>query len=486
MSSQRLIDEPGDWVMNLFPPPSPRVLFWTLCILLAAVFNGRAAPLPDPNTSPIQHVVVVMMENRSFDHLLGWMTNAAGRQAGLTYTNLAGQAFSTFPLAPDYQGCGHFDPNHSYAGGRVEYNNGLCDGWLRATNNDEFAIGYYVAADLPFLSAAATNWTVCSNYFSSIMAETFPNRIYQHAAQTDRLENTLDLCTLPTIWDRLSDAGLSARYYFSDLPMLALWGTKYLPITRTISSFYADCASGSLPNVCFVEPRFLGAAEGLSEDDHPHSDIRAGEAFLNQVYQAITASPNWSNTVMVINFDEWGGFFEHVPPPTAPIPTADQTAGNQDGRLGFRVPCIVISPWARRGYVAPERYEHTSILSLIEWRWNLPALTVRDQTAQNLVQTLDFSQTNYFRPQFAVPPGPFGAPCTNSTWITQSGTNLTVHWLSDSKLESSMVVTGPWNTVTNATAPYTFGPTNSVQFFRVTDKWAALVQKAREFGFPGF
>ncbi|MGI8965457.1 MAG: alkaline phosphatase family protein [Limisphaerales bacterium] len=450
------------------------------------VFKAKLVALPDPTNCPIQHVVVVMMENRSFDHLLGWMTNANGRQAGLTYTNNSGQAFSTYPLAPDYQGCSYFDPDHSYAGGRVEFNNGAGDGWLRANSNDLFSIGYYTRADLPFLSAAATNWTICSNYFSAIMAETYPNRIYQHAAQTDRLTNSLALSTLPTIWDRLSDAGLSRRYYFSDIPLIALWGIKYLPISRTISSFYDDCVAGTLPNVSFVEPRFFNESLGTSRDDHPHADIRNGEVFLNQVYQAVTLSPNWSNTVMVINFDEWGGFFDHVAPPTAPITPADQAVGNLDGRLGFRVPCLVISPWAKRGFVASGQYDHTSILNMIEWRWNLAPLTIRDQTAQNLAQVLDFSQTNYIAPQFIVPSGPFGVACPLTTWITRSGTNTTVHWLSDASLQTAPTVTGPWSVVTNANAPYTFLPTNQMQFFRVVDKWTSLVDKARQFGFPGF
>jgi phospholipase C len=459
-----------------------------LALVVSLLFAGwnLSAQLPDPSNSPIQHVVVVMMENRSFDHMLGWMTNAGGVQAGLTYTNNSGQALSTYPLAPNYQGCDYYDPDHSYSGGRVEFNNGACDGWLRAGNNDIFCIGYYEATNLPFMAAAATNWTVCSNYFAPIMSETYPNRIYQHAAQTDRLENTLDLCSLPTIWDRLNDAGLSRRYYYSDIPLLALWGIKYVPISRPISSFYDDCVAGTLPNVSFVEPRFFNETLGTSADDHPHADIRNGEVFLNQVYQAIVASPNWSNTVMVINFDEWGGFFEHVPPPTAPIPAADQAAGNQDGRLGFRVPCIVISPWAKRGYVAPQQFDHTSILKMIEWRWNLPPLTVRDETAQNLALALDFSQTNYIAPQFNVPQGPFGAPCPLTTWITQSGTNTTVHWLSDSKLFGAPTLDGPWAVISNAVPPYTFSGTNNMQFFRVVDKWTALVEKAREFAFPGF
>src|ERR1051325_3165360 len=162
-----------------------------LALLAAAAVlikvSSPAAKLPDPEQSGINHIVVGMMENRSFDHLLGWLPGADGKQAGLSYTDTNGVAHSTYPLAPDFQGCGHPDPDHDYAGGRVEYDNGACDGWLRAGQNDIFSIGYYQQPDLSFLGVAATNWTVCDNYFASIMAGTYPNRLYQHAAQTDRL-----------------------------------------------------------------------------------------------------------------------------------------------------------------------------------------------------------------------------------------------------------------------------------------------------------
>ena len=266
-----------------------------------------AKPKPRPQQSGIQHFVVVTMENRSFDHFLGWVPGADGRQAGLTYLDRAGVPHATYSLTGDYQGCAHPDPDHSYDGGRIEYNNGACDGWLQAGENDEFAIGYYPPSDLPFYAASAPGWTCCDRYFSAIMAETWPNKIYQHAAQTDRLDNTLQVCTLPTIWDRLADHSLQGLYYFSDVPFTAIWGLKYLPITRHISRFFADCAAGTLPHVSFVDPRFIGEDIGITNDDHPHADIRNGQAFLNAIYRAVTTSPNWASTVLVINYDEWGG-----------------------------------------------------------------------------------------------------------------------------------------------------------------------------------
>jgi phospholipase C len=372
--------------------------------------KGKKATLND-----VQHIVVVMMENRSFDHFLGWLPGANGRQSGLTYIDQAGAPHPTHPLAPDYQGCGHPDPDHSHPAGLVEYNGGKCDGWLRAGNNDIYAIGYYTQNDLPFLGQAAPAWTTCDRYHAATLAETYPNRIYQHAAQTDRLLNTLDICPLPTIWDRLAQSKISGRYYFSDVPLLALWGSKYVSISNLISQFYSDCAAGTLPAVSFVEPKFAGEEEGMSADDHPHSDIRNGEVFLNTVYNAVANSPNWANTVMVITFDEWGGFFDHVPPTAAPIPPADAAAGNKDGLRGFRVPAVIVSPWAKRRSINSGLFDHTSILRMIEERWKLKPLTVRDSTANNLADVLDFSQTNLIAPRFTVPTGPFGDLCAQTT-----------------------------------------------------------------------
>jgi phospholipase C len=352
----------------------------------------------------IQHIVLVTMENRSFDHFLGWVPGAEGRQAGLTYLDRAGQPQATYTLAPDYQGCDHPDPDHSYDGGRLEYNHGACDGWLRAGDNDAYAIGYYTADDLPLYAGLAQHWLTCDGYFAAIMAPSYPNRIYQHAAQTDRLDQSLAISSLPTIWDRLAAHGLEGRYYYTDVPTLALWGTKYRAIAHPLLRFLADCRAGTLPHVAFVDPKFLGAALGTSWDDHPHADIRNGQAFVNLIYKAVVSSPNWPNTVLVITYDEWGGFFDHVPPPAAaPLPPADQAAGHQDGLRGFRVPAFLISPWTPRGTVGHGLYDHTSVLRLIEWRWELPPLTVRDATANNLADLLDFSHPQLEAPTIAVP-----------------------------------------------------------------------------------
>src|SRR5689334_14749028 len=140
---------------------------------LLAPAEAAAAALPAPGSSGIDHIVVVCMENRSFDHLLGWLPGANGRQAGLSYVDPAGASHPTHHLTTT-QGCAWADPDHSYSGGRTEYNGGACDGWLLA--NDVFSIGYYERGDLPFLGNAAPVWTVCDRFFASTMGPTFPYR----------------------------------------------------------------------------------------------------------------------------------------------------------------------------------------------------------------------------------------------------------------------------------------------------------------------
>ena len=283
----------------------------------AAVLAGaRRTPLlaarPDftrPHREQFRHVVVATLENRSFDHFLGWLPFADGCQAGLVYTDRQGGRHATRRLAPDFQGCGHPDPDHSWAGGRVAFAGGACDGWLRAGANDEFAIGYYAGGDLPFLGRAALDWTVCDRYFAAMMGPTFPNRLYLNAGTTDRIENLGTLCTLPTIWDRLA----------------------------------------------------------------------------------------WPRTLLVITFDEWGGFFDHVPPTVAP--DVDPAYALR----GFRVPCLLVSPWSRRGGAVSTTFDHASILRMIEQRWKLRPLSVRDETANSLADALDFTEPDLDAPGYEVP-----------------------------------------------------------------------------------
>jgi phospholipase C len=354
---------------------------------------GACAPTPSPRPvvpyGPagevgIDHIVVVMMENRSLDHLLGWVPGVDGKQAGLTFVDNDGTVHETHHMT-EFVTCEYQDPDHSYDGGRVELNGGACDGFL-LTSKDTFPIGYYEQDDLPTLGRLAPAWTVCDRYFAATMGPTFPNRIYQHAGATDRGHNTIDICQLPTIWDRMKAKRLAARYYYVDAPVTALWGLSHADISHPFDTFLSDCRAGTLPHLSFVDPKLLIAGPiGTSADYHPHSDIRAGEQFLHTVYQAVTSSPNWERTVMVINFDEWGGFYDHVAPEVAP------DSRPKFAQRGFRVPCMVVSPLARRGFVAHDTYDHASVLKMIEWGFDLKPLAVRDAQANNLADVLDLS-----------------------------------------------------------------------------------------------
>src|SRR5207248_9792112 len=174
------------------------------------------------------------------------------------------------------------------------------------------------------------------------------------------------------------------------------WGSTYDRILGSYADFLRDCRTGGLPHVAFVDPFREGSERGLSRDDHPFADIRAGEAFLAGTYDAVVRSPQWRSTVLVIAYDEWGGFFDHVPPPRAPDVDPALTL------RGFRVPCLVVSPFARRRHVAHQVFDHASILRRIEWRWSLEPLSVRDAKANNLAAVLDFRSRNLRAPRYAV------------------------------------------------------------------------------------
>ena len=256
-----------------------------------------------------------------------------------------------------------------------------------------------------------------------------------HSAQTPGIHNSeitsasglQKTAALPAIWDRLSAAGLSGTYYYSDLPVTALFGTKYLGISRPFTQFLSDCKAGTLSNVSYVDPAFDGESSGTSQDDHPFADIRDGQAFMNSIYNAVIDGPLWPSTALFFIYDEWGGFFDHVPPPfSGVVPPADLAAFQAineppSSQLGFRIPAMAVSPYARRGYIDHAQYDHTSILSMIEWRWGLQPLTQRDAIAANIAQSFDFqSAPNLGAPTISVPAGPFGKACSSSSVATGS------------------------------------------------------------------
>lgn len=428
----------------------------------AASRGAGSGPTTYPTAAQlgIDHVVILMLENRSFDHLLGWLPRADGTHSGI-YRAPDGRYYPNYPLAPDYQGCGYSDADHSWEGWLVEYAGGRCDGFLMrpgAFSNasthaavNTFPIGYYTAADLPVLAALARSYTTLDRYFCSIAAETYPNRFYQHSARTDRDHNSGGPSTssLPAIWDQLSPrpgpaaAGSqpTGAYYFQDAPFLALWGQKYAQFVRPYSqatpipssgridgtslpaitipvggeTFFDAVRNGTLPNVAYVDPSFVDEGAGTSTDDHPLADVRLGDKLIADVYHALADAGLLDRTILVITFDEWGGFYDHVAPPTVVDDTDPSTVdhtGNVTtlgrthpdyGQLGFRVPCVVVSPFGAGRVVSGGPFEHTSSLAMIQALFGLHHITARDAHAVNLMDALPLRHRRTDDPSSLIP-----------------------------------------------------------------------------------
>lgn len=381
---------------------------------VAPVTSTGVAAHPAPEDAPFDHVVVLMMENRSFDHLLGWLPGANGKQAGLSYRDSTGKSIKTWAIGSDPQGCNYADPQHIYQAVLRQINGGKMDGFLKtAPVGDHFPISYYGEDEVPVLGALAKGFTAFSKYHCSFAGPTWPNRFYQHCATTDMNYTGLfpgkigsdvpfpPLSERPSklklaIWDRLADAGLTGKYYYHTEPMTGLFQSgKYDKISHRYPQFLADAKAGKLPNVSFVVPDYGTVAEfiGTSNDMHPHGSVAVGDAFIAEVYEAVRDSPQWDRTIMVLSFDEHGGFYDHVKPPAV----EDDTNNGPDDKanykiMGVRVPAIAISPFAPRKIETDGPYEHCSVLKMIEWRWNLKPMTKRDAEAKNLADALDFSQ----------------------------------------------------------------------------------------------
>ena len=367
-----------------------------------AATPGTAPALGDPADAPVDTVVVLMMENRSFDHFLGWLPGANGRQAGLAYRDRDGHLHETWDLGDDAQGCANGGPDHTWQAMATYFADGANDGFLaRGDGDDTNAIAYYTRDALPIIGALAEGYTTYDNYFSSMLGPTWPNRMYQLCATTD-VTQTGGLGPRPVhldtaIFDRMHDAGLTCGYYTWDEPITGLFASRrYDDITYDFDRFLTDAEAGRLPNLTFVDPDW--SSQDLENESsnsfHPMASIEVGQEFVARIHEALTASPQWDRMVAFMNFDEAGGFFDHVVPPTA----QDDTALPGDGphpdlrRLGFRVPAIAMSPFAPARVDSSGPYEHCSILRFVEWRWGLEPMTLRDRTANNIGATLDFTR----------------------------------------------------------------------------------------------
>jgi phospholipase C len=393
----------------------------------AAEAAARGSGLPAPRNLPIDHFVVLMMENRSFDHYFGWVTDADGSQQQ-TYTDPAGNSvptrhFSTLGSGGvEYKGCGHPDPGHGWESGRAQLQGGFL---AEGSGNDEFALTYFNSGELGFIHEAARTYTLYDRFFCSLLASTWPNRYYKWSAQSGGLKNNdPPLGTAgnqwETIFDRALAHGLSARYYASDLPFSAVWGPRGAAWTNPITRFYADCAAGTLPNIAFVDPPFRdgGGGDGLSADEHPLGDVRLGQAFMADVVNAFVSSPSYRRGALFVIYDEWGGFFDHVLPPHVQDDRASADLFEDFGQMGFRIPALAVSPFARgestrTGFrVDHGQYGHESILKLISYRFGLGDLTLRQSAARNIGLSFDWAHPDFDAPALPDPPEVATAPCS--------------------------------------------------------------------------
>lgn len=338
----------------------------------------------DPSLSPadllagIDTIVVLMMENRSFDHYLGSLRFIEGRMdvEGLegdeTNPQPGGGDVAVFQLN-DFT---VVDPPHGWDECHAQWNNGQNDGFVTEHEgpNQAEVMGYHVREQLPITYALADSYAICDQWYASVMGPTWPNRFYLHGGTSDGNTGNTPVFGFTSIFDVLEDHSLSHRNYYSDVP----WCTGGYFKTGGLSSietFFSDASAGSLPNFSIIDPGFFGSG---ANDDHPDHDIQLGQALIATVYAAMAQSPQWGSSLLIITYDEHGGFYDHVSPPE----TDDD---NEDFRqMGFRVPSLVCGPFVKKGCAVSTQLEHVSVIKTVCTKWTLPPLNQRVMAANDL------------------------------------------------------------------------------------------------------
>jgi phospholipase C len=217
-----------------------------------------------------------------------------------------------------------------------------------------------------------------------------------------------------TIFAALKKKGIDGRYYFIDEPAAALWGPPGVARSAHVEEYYARAASGTLAPLSFVDPAFANEGGGTSGDEHPHGDIRTGQAYMSEVVHAFMSSPQWKRGALFIVYDEPGGFFDHVPPPRVPDIRESRDLAKDFGQMGFRIPAVVVSPWVKRGYVNHGVWGFESILKMIEYRFGVGPLTRRDAYAHNIARSFDWkSKPRLVPPALPTPPMVVSQPCSH-------------------------------------------------------------------------
>ncbi len=363
--------------------------------LLAACGGGG-----DGGPRGITTWVFLMMENRSYDHYLGARSMLEGKPgdglvAGMSNPDADGVPVEIWAATAAQSDQCVVDPPHGWNPSRVQLNGGACDGFVIAHQErapGDIAPMQYMTRDrLPVTWALADEYTSCDRWFASVLGPTLPNRMYWHAATSNgAMDNDTVLGgafeDIPTLYHRLNQAGVDWAYYFGDAPIL---GVLDGPVTegklrRFYYRFFEDAAEGVLPPVVYIDPTFGSGGN----DDHPPHHPGLGQKLLSTIYTALASSPQWPNCNLVITYDEHGGFHDHVPPPIVP----DDLAADGFDQLGFRVPALVVGPYARRGHVSSVQYDHTSAIKHLQDLFGLDRLTMRSDAASNLMDCIDLER----------------------------------------------------------------------------------------------
>jgi phospholipase C len=388
----------------------------------------------------LKHIVVLMMENRSFDHMLGGLKKNFPKINGLTGNesnpDAQGNVVKVSPTA-DYRGQLSHDPDHHFPGVDLQIYGGApfapgraanMQGFIKsygtqgANTQDSHAImNYFAPEKIPVLTTLATEFAVFNGWFSSIPGPTICNRAFAHYGTSfGNVDMNMFLVPdaarqkVPTIYERLAQGGHSAKLYYYDQPSSTMEIVNLIKdqsLFGVFSDFVADCKSGKLPEYSFVEPNYSdhpgpGGGHLLATDQHPDHHVLAGDNFIGKVYDCIRINPDlWKSTVLLIVYDEHGGLYDHVVPPSC---TADGfhaavAATGVPGltfdfdRLGIRVPAILVSPYIPRGTVVPGTedanpriFEHASIPATVSKHFlaGNDAGTPREQQAETFLDLL--------------------------------------------------------------------------------------------------
>jgi phospholipase C len=366
-----------------------------------------------PGTDPIRHVVLLMLENHSFDQMLGALqgvkdVDGVPAPPATPRENLDPRGIP-FRQLPTEECQMDLDPKHEtrnvlaqIADGNAGFVRDFVQQYPHSSDADrQNVMGYYPLDFLPALHTLGRQFTVCDRWFSSLPGPTWPNRFFALAGTArgrvlmpegirhPALGTALFREDQDTIFDRLGERGRKWRIYYYDFPSSLLLVHQREPQNvihyRSIKKFYRDVDDeASFPDFVFIEPKYFGADQN---DDHPPHNVHKAEKLIADVYNAIRSSPIWSSTLLVVAYDEHGGFYDHVSPPPA-VPPDEHREEYTFDRYGVRVPALLVSPWVADG-VDHTVYDHTSLLKYLIDKWNLGPLGERTAQANSLARAID-------------------------------------------------------------------------------------------------